>query len=157
MSPKLEPKWDEPSIISSGIDRVGNEIKRLDDLRISNRNIALLAVGASIGFSVKEQSLLSVLAICLGGIIVTIMFWLQDHNLHKYKHGWQGVNKRLFKYLRGQIDKEEYVFLKYSENDEKFAHFFSITTIYTYVILMIALISVFFYRFASIKYLAGKP
>lgn len=141
-------KWTRNSeIIASAIDRIQNEMGRLEDLRSKNRNLSIIVAGAIIGFAIKEQVFQNIIAMSVGAVLTTILFWYQDYQLHKFRHGWHGVDLRLKDYIRGVITEDKYVFLEYRPDDEKNATFFSKSSSFTYVILILGALFMLFYKY----------
>jgi hypothetical protein len=140
-------KWVEnPAILSAAMGRLQTEIGRIEDIRGRNRQIAIIAVGAAIGFMVKEQELANIVIVGIAALVVSCLFWFHDHRLHSYSYAWNNVDVRLRQYLQGKIGAEELKLLEYNKSDEKKAKFWSTSSGPIYLTLSLSPILLFLFR-----------
>lgn len=137
-------------IISSLNSRISSELGRIEILRDRNRNLAIIITGAIIGFAFKEPDFDQSLIMCFAAVIVSLLFWYQDYRLHRYRHGWHGVDKRLREYINDDLKDENFKFLDYKRNDERDASFFSKSSSFTYVILIGGALLLFYYKYKNL-------
>ena len=145
-------------ILSSCLVRIGSELGRIEDLRSKNRNIALIVSGAIISFSLTQSEYSVVLISNLLALLVAFACWIQDFQLHKYRHGWHGIDRRLRRYINGIINKQELNLMRYDPKEEKDiqdkdgsihrgAKLFSKSSSFTFIILIFGAISVGVFRY----------
>jgi len=132
----METKTDS-TVLASAIAMVESQLGRNNEARSKNRNLAIVVVGAIIGFSVQETDASMMLMLGLIAATGTVLFWYQDYQLHKWQHGWQGVRKRIRRYIRGEIKEEKLRLLQYCQADEGNARLFSKSSSFLLVLLAI--------------------
>jgi hypothetical protein len=137
----------DPTIIAAAIARIQAEIGRIENLRSKNRQVSIIVGGAIIGFAIKESSLANVFAISFVSIVVMFVFYYQDLRLHRYRHGWNAVDKRIRKYVRGEIDATELRLLEYDNEAEKTAELFSKSSGLTYIVIIVGSILTAIYKY----------
>jgi hypothetical protein len=135
-----------PTIIAALMQRLQSEMSRIEELRAKNRQFSILIVGAVIGFVIREMIVANVILIGIAGLIVALMFWIQNYQLHRYRTAWNCVDQRIRKFIRGEIDEVEVRLMEYDDNDEKKTNFFAVSSSFTFVILIFGTVLSVFYK-----------
>ena len=136
---------EDSGVVSAALTRIGDELGRIEGLRSKNRNTAIIVVGAIIGYTLSQDSTGIILTGNVIGILTAFLMWFQDFQFHKIRHGLQGVDERLMAYIRNLSDKDNLDFMNYQKNDEAKAKFFSRSSSFTFLILVVGPVVVIAY------------
>ena len=142
----------DPIVIASAIGKIESEIGRIEDMRAKNRQLSIIVCGAVIGFMIKEQFIHNIVLMAFSEVLVALVYWYQDFRLHRYRHGWNAVDKRIRKFVRGEISEKEARLLDYDYDAENKAKFLSRSSGLTYLILIMGGVIVALYKCLIIAY-----
>jgi hypothetical protein len=146
----------EAEILSIAMDRIRDNLFKLNDQRIKMKQLAFLAVGAMIGLSIKmiseSGSGIPSIGICYCGVITSVLFWIQDQKLHIMQHSWRNVDEQLQTYLSAPTTFKTFKLFDFkNESLRKTAYWYSDLSIGTYGILILGSVFTGIYAFYSKK------
>lgn len=130
------PPGSDPTVLAAIIARLQDEMGRIESLRSNNRQVTIVVVGTLIGFIIQAGKPALILTYGIGALVIGFLFWFQDYRFHRYRHGWNEVDRRLRQYLRGEIAFRTTRLLEYDSRDEKGAEFFALSSSFTFLIMI---------------------
>ncbi len=91
---RMRDKKYSDQLLSAALTKITAEQDRINDIRSKNRTITIVVVGAVLGYCIKVDDLQSSIFLTLAAILVVLAQTWQEYILHKYRHGWHGIDKR---------------------------------------------------------------
>ncbi len=112
---------EQLTLLTTLLNNCETKISHFDSLRQQNLMIALAIFAGLFGFGVSSKGMAATWLVT--GALVTLMtvFWLLDHQHHKYSEGWQGTRRSLTRSFVQTINEPEsdIRFLRYDVSAER--------------------------------------
>lgn len=136
----------DPTIITAVFNRIFNQCSALNEQRLRNRHICLIVGGAIIGFALKESSTWNAVIMYTAAVVTTLVFWYQDHRLHKKQHVWRGADRHIRSYLKGDIKENEFELVRLDSKEEEQAKIICRSSGFTLLVVIVGAVLVAIFK-----------
>ncbi len=140
------------ALLCAAMAKITAELNRINDLRSKNRTITIVFVGAILGYSIEKADVFTAVFLSIAAMLVVLCQAWQEYILHKYQHGWHGVDRRTRSYIQRTLDDDCFTLLEYKKEDEKKAERFSKTSGWIFVLLFLGSAGVLFLKLVGVGY-----
>lgn len=93
---------DFDRIIIAELDIVQKNIMHTDEMRLKNRNMAIIIFAAMVSFGFTKPLVLHIVIAFGCFSLILLLFW-QDQKLHRFNHGFRGRKRQIRDFLNGKF------------------------------------------------------